>query len=974
MKNLITTLFLTVFTLFVSGQDNNSNIWYFGKFAGVDFNYEEPIALTDGQINTWEGCASICNNFGEILFYTDGQKVFNKNHQVMPNGYGLLGDFTSSQSAIIVPKPHTSYDNTLYYIFTTDNWQDELINGFRYSVVDMRLDGGLGDIITSEKNILIHDKVTEQVAATKHSNGLDVWVTTHNWGNNDFLSYKLTPDGLELTPVISSIGYDYIGNYNIASGQLKFTQSGSYLASTANYVALLQLFKFNNSTGQVFDQIQFQDSEFLKRVYGIEFSLNEQFLYFSKRPPDILIQFDIQEWDYLSIWNSAETIASTTGTPEQYDAGTLQMAPNDKIYLTRYDKAFLSVINIPDLKGDDCKFEAFGVNLEGRVNNWGLPNLYRSSFNASFTYDPDCFGDSTWFTLESTSSFDSLIWDFGDPLSGDNNNSTLLHPFHIFSSSGLFIVEVIIYKNGSEYSVEKAIEIFSEPLVELGNDTTICSESELLLFAGNNFDSYLWQNGSTESTFLVNGSGEYWVRVENNCGFAYDTIKIDVSESFNIDLGNDTSFCYGQSVLLSPGNEYHSYFWQDGSTDSIMQAGLTGYYWVIVTDSVGCSATDSIYIEANMEFGFSLGPDTSVICDGDYIFLHGPQGFESYLWQDGSNYLDFLADTAGIYWLEVTDTNSCAARDSMLLIVNKIPEDFLGNDTVMCDDDYFAIHAPSYYHKYFWQDGSTDSVFIAWQTGKYWVYVEDSIGCSGMDSITISEFQPPTLNHSSDTLICLGDSILLSPGGGMDYYLWNTGVTDSSIIVNKEGEYWVEMGTVCGVFSDSVMVGFYSNPDFYLGPDTNICSGETIYLSAGQGFYSYLWSDGSTDSILIVKEQGNYFVHVFDGRCILSDTVNIEECSLLWVPNVFTPNEDGYNDEFFAVADNIDEFKMVIFNRWGQVLKTLYSIDETWDGTFRGNQCPEAVYYWKAEFVELNRESLKVKKVMQGSVTIIRGR
>ncbi len=85
MKNLVATILLTVFALLVSGQDNNSNIWYFGKYAGVDFNYEEPLALTDGQINTWEGCASICNKFGEILFYTDGQRVFNKNHQVMPN-------------------------------------------------------------------------------------------------------------------------------------------------------------------------------------------------------------------------------------------------------------------------------------------------------------------------------------------------------------------------------------------------------------------------------------------------------------------------------------------------------------------------------------------------------------------------------------------------------------------------------------------------------------------------------------------------------------------------------------------------------------------------------------------------------------------------------------------------------------------------------------------------------------------------
>ncbi|MCF6171801.1 MAG: gliding motility-associated C-terminal domain-containing protein [Bacteroidales bacterium] len=469
-----------------------------------------------------------------------------------------------------------------------------------------------------------------------------------------------------------------------------------------------------------------------------------------------------------------------------------------------------------------------------------------------------------------------------------------------------------------------------------------------------------------------NISGFITVSLNGGCSNgALDSLYVSLSGSMDIDLGPDTSFCYGHTVLLSPGGGYYAYYWQDGSTDSVYLAGLTGYYWVQVTDSAGCTAIDSVYIEAFLDFGFSIGPDTSVICDGDYLFLHGPEGYENYLWQDGSGYPDFVADTAGIYWLEITDENGCAARDSMLLIVNKIPDDFLGNDTVMCEDDYFPIHAPPYYDKYLWQDGSTGSVFIAWETGSYWVYVEDSIGCSGTDTLKLSLFEAPSLNQP-DTVICPNSSILLSPGPGWDYYKWSTGSTDPAILVNKEGIYWVETGTPCGPFTDSVFIDFYTNPAFALGPDTNICENETIKLTPGPGFLSYLWNDGTTDSVLIAEAEGNYWLTVNDGRCLLGDTILVDKCSLLWIPNVFTPNGDGVNDTFYAVGKGVTEFNLVIFNRWGEVMKTLHSIEESWDGTYHGRQCSDGVYYYVATFRESDRNAVAVTKQINGAVTLIR--
>ncbi|HDO27749.1 MAG TPA: T9SS type B sorting domain-containing protein, partial [Bacteroidetes bacterium] len=519
-------------------------------------------------------------------------------------------------------------------------------------------------------------------------------------------------------------------------------------------------------------------------------------------------------------------------------------------------------------------------------------------------------------------------------------------------------------------------------------DSVICeNQLNIYYYVEPNIDGdYLWS--VPENATIISGqgtlgivvnfggvSGFISVSLQNSCSLnSSDSLYVNISENINLDLGPDTSFCYGQSVLLSPGGGFYSYYWQDGSTDSVLLAGNTGYYWVQVTDSAGCTATDSVYIEAYMEFSFSLGPDTSRICEGDYLILHGPGGYASYTWQDGSGYPDLIADTSGIYWLEVTAENGCAARDSMLLIVNRIPVNFLGNDTVLCEGGSFSIHAPPVYDKYIWQDGSSDSVFIARQAGDYWVYVEDSIGCSGVDTISLSLFEPPQLSRSGDTLVCPGDSLRLTPGEGMLYYKWNTGSTDSAITVTEEGDYWVEMGTNCGTFTDSILVDLYSDPDFSPGPDTNICGDETIRLSAGPGFRSYLWGDGSTDSVLTVHEPGIYPVVIDDGRCLLSGSVKVDKCNLLWIPNVFTPNNDGYNDYFYAVGENVIKFEMVIYNRWGVKMATLNNIEQKWDGRYNGVLCTDGVYYYEAVYEEVGRDTFPVKRQVHGSVTLISGR
>jgi gliding motility-associated-like protein len=527
--------------------------------------------------------------------------------------------------------------------------------------------------------------------------------------------------------------------------------------------------------------------------------------------------------------------------------------------------------------------------------------LLRSYFGADFTWQPDCFGDTTLFTSYLTN-VDSVLWNFGDTASGLNNSSGLLNPSHIFTSSGWFTVTLTAWSAGFPHTVSKDILINEQPSVNLGTDTVVCENSSFLLEAGGGYDSYLWQDGSNDSVYQVDASGVYYVMVENECGIASDTIVVGFKESFKIDLGFDTTFCNGNSTILSPGGGYENYLWQDGSTDTLMIAGQAGVYWVKVTDTLGCSATDSLIVRTYPAFEFNLGNDTT-ICYGDYIFLNGPNGYESYQWQDGSDYISYIADTAGFYWLEVSDTNHCAVRDSLLLTTNLVPDTILGPDTLFCSGGNITLQTNPEYEKYFWQDGSEGHVLVVDEPGKYWVTVFDTLGCSGSDSINLSYFSAVTLELQSAGYLCDDDSVI---------------------------------------------------------------------LTAVSNYNNYLWQDSSQSQTCIAKDSGTYWVRVNSPCETKSDTIVIDACSSIWVPNVFTPNNDGYNDYFYAIGKNIPKFKMEIFNRWGQTLKTLYSIDEKWDGTYRGQTMPQGTYFWVADYERIKRDGSTEHVRLQGSVMLMR--
>jgi hypothetical protein len=381
---LIVTIVLCIST---GNAQKQNNIWYFGEGAGLDFRSGSPKVLTDSKISTWEGCDVICDDFGNLLLYSDGVSVWNRKHEVMPNGTGLNGNKSSTQSVAIIPKPD---DDSTYIIFTTDDYSG--FKGFSYSIVDLRLEGGLGDVII--KNIELLDDVTEKVTIIKHANNYDFWILTHKWDSDEYYAYLITSAGIISNLTVTKIGSIYSGFKTDKVGCLRASQDGKLVASVAKDYGFVELFNFNNFSGTLSNARKLESS-YLLGAYGLEFSNDNSKLYVSMDGKNVsnLYQLDLSLGSDYEIVNN---MVNLSFFPSAYHYGTLQMGPDGKIYVAKWDSNYLGVISNPDGKGNLCNYIDEGIFLEGKTCKMGLPQSIQYYDLPEVAYDytnPVCVGD-----------------------------------------------------------------------------------------------------------------------------------------------------------------------------------------------------------------------------------------------------------------------------------------------------------------------------------------------------------------------------------------------------------------------------------------------------------------------------------------------------------------------------------------------------------------------------------------------------
>ena len=678
--------YFAVLLFFIAGRSTaqvETSRWFFGHQAGLDFTSGSPVADTRGSLISIEGSTSVSDANGRLLFYTNGETLWNRNHRVMANGSNLEGNNSAVQAAMILPVPGS---DAKYYVFTNAS------ASLSYSVVDMQLDGGAGAVVAGQKNILLHKSGTESLAATRHCNNGDFWVVSRTTGTAlTFKAYLVCAAGVT-GPVVSQLSIptdagDYVAH-------LKFSSDGRKMAA-GSFATETHLLDFDKGTGRLtLDRTIPSQSRFREMTYATAFSPDNSKLYVSAwdipKPGRYycnLLQYDLTAPDLAASRVLLDTTDFSDGSPNSYGfRGNMQLGPDGKLYVCRWKQSqfrifpdsdytldSLDVINEPNARGKACRLVRNQVWLKGRPTMIGLPNfpeIYGSAppvptpITADFAADTVCQGGETAFRDRSGSpcGINNVAWDFGDPASGEANASTAANPTHRYALPGTYRVTLRAFSGCASAVVTKSVYVSPTLAVRLGNDTTLCQGQQLLLTARVANASYRWQDGSRNPSLSVNAPGTYWVEVQSGSCRSRDSIVVNYLQTPVFSLGNDAELCEAQSLVLQAPRNGLAYRWQDGTAGETFTVTQPGTYWATASNAA-CSFTDTIRVTRAVLPTFALR-DT-VACLGRPLRLSLPGTDLAYTWSNGSTGAETTIDAPGSYWVEYRRNGaSCSRRET----------------------------------------------------------------------------------------------------------------------------------------------------------------------------------------------------------------------------------------------------------------------------------------------------------------------
>ncbi|WP_143470488.1 gliding motility-associated C-terminal domain-containing protein [Labilibaculum filiforme] len=480
-----------------------------------------------------------------------------------------------------------------------------------------------------------------------------------------------------------------------------------------------------------------------------------------------------------------------------------------------------------------------------------------------------CAGNSITFDAENAGA--TYVWSTGE------TTQTIT-----VATSGNYSV-TITDANGCTATDDANATIHANPTVDLGADQSYCDEDLIVLDAGVQIGSYLWNTGETTHTITVSEAKTYSVNFTdaNGCT-AIDSINVEFYPSFNFKLSYSSNLvCYGDSTHIEgPIQAGYSYQWNKdgtqlvGETNYSIKAGDTGWYTLNIINENGCFASDSIHVEI-IHLPNNPLPSQIDMCFGESVLLDIGDG-ESFLWNDGITTQTRLAYNSGVYSVEVHDSHGCIGYDSVSVTVHDLPLVDLGPDLYICEGEELIIEAPVGYQTEWIPGGQTKEIYV-YEDGAYTLKATDEFGCVGLDEIKIFVHDNPEVYLGRDTVIAEGTTLLLDAGSGYVQYEWNNQESSQFLKVNRDGEYAVNVIDVHGCRGNGkVKVAVNPVPSINLGGSAGICQGTSLMLDPGH-WERYSWSTGETTRTINVNKTGDYIVSVWDVYGIMGiDTLHVE--------------------------------------------------------------------------------------------------
>jgi len=585
--------------------------------------------------------------------------------------------------------------------------------------------------------------------------------------------------------------------------------------------------------------------------------------------------------------------------------------------------------------------------------------------------DTICIGESTTLFAAGGNSY---VWD----------DTSTLDSLIVSPTADMNYVVTATDGNNCSNTANIDIVVNALPSPAIAGTTTICTGFSTTLTASGG-DTYVWNNGATTPAINVSPTADstYLVTATNANGCSDTTsVTVQVLTQPNGAVLGLNAMCIGD-VLTLTATGGGTYTWNDGSAlDSIVVNPTIDSTYSVVVNISGCldTAYHAIVVNA-LPVPTIAGIDT--ICNGQATTLFA-NGGGNYTWDDAST-LDSLVvspTSTTTYNLLVTDGNNCQNTTSMDVIVNALPAIIITGVDSLCNGQTTTLTATGG-NSYVWSTTEiTPSIDVSPTIStSYNVVGTDLNGCVNTDNFTLNILPQPTATISGIAEICAGGQTTLTVDGSGTSYVWSNTETTSSIVVSPTDTTLYTVTTFinsCASNVDSITVNVVPNPSVIVSSSsTSIMLGQSVQLTAlGDAPFTWIPASGLScsacpSSTATPSETTTYCAEVTKDGCPSTDCVTIEvenECGDIFVPDAFSPNNDGNNDCLKVYNNCLEDILFRVYSRWGELLYETTDIDGCWDGTHQGKALNTGVYAFIVQATLVNGDEIEAK----GNVTLFK--